>query len=162
MARCNEKLILILALGFAIISSANGAELVGRWKTVDDDTHKPKSIVEIYKSGDTYRGKIVKLIDPKEPNAVCKKCSGENKDKPLEGMDILWDLKTDKPEKSWTGGTILDPENGKSYSCNMSLDKDSDKLKVRGYIGFSLLGRTQFWDRQKENSKETGTPAKAD
>ncbi|MBI5481499.1 MAG: DUF2147 domain-containing protein [Deltaproteobacteria bacterium] len=116
---------------------------VGRWKTIDDSSGKAKSIVEIYDRGGKLYGKIIKLIlEPGEdPNPKCDKCKGDKKDKPVIGMVILEGLWREGDE--WKGGTILDPDNGKTYRCKLKLEKG--KLKVRGYIGVSLLGRTQYW-----------------
>ena len=116
---------------------------VGRWQTIDDKTGKPKSIVEITDSGGELKGKVVKLLNPSRPNPTCDKCDGELKDKPIEGMTILWGVK--KTGDNWGGGKIIDPENGKTYGVNLTPEADGSKLKVRGYIGFSALGRTQEW-----------------
>ncbi|HEX8697910.1 MAG TPA: DUF2147 domain-containing protein, partial [Myxococcaceae bacterium] len=84
--------------------------------------------------------------EPNEPqNPVCDKCEGALKNQPIIGMVILRDLKKDDDE--WTGGTILDPGNGKTYKCKIAVEAGGKKLKVRGYIGMSLLGRTQHWVR---------------
>src|SRR5215471_11024198 len=77
----------------------------------------------------------------------CTRCDGELKGRPLIGLHILWDLSKDGDE--WSGGKILDPDNGKVYKCYIALEHDGKKLKVRGFIGFSLLGRTQHWFRDE-------------
>ena len=81
---------------------------------------------------------------PGQENSVCDKCEGENKGKPVSGMVIMKDLEKDGDE--YNGGTILDPESGSVYKCYIKLVED-DKLKLRGYIGFAALGRTQYWFR---------------
>ena len=63
-------------------------------------------------------------------------------------MEILWGMKKKKDDE-WKGGEILDPKNGKTYSCRLRLKDDGKKLEVRGYIGFSLFGRSQMWLREK-------------
>jgi uncharacterized protein (DUF2147 family) len=90
-----------------------------------------------------------KLIDPdpKDPDPRCDRCEGELKGKPLIGLHILWDLRKDGD--AWSGGRILDPDNGKVYKCHIAMEQDGKKLKVRGFIGLSLLGRTQYWLRQE-------------
>ncbi len=120
---------------------------VGRWTTIDDETKKPKSVIVIYEENGKLFGKIEQLFrDPKEEqNPVCDKCQGTLKDQPIIGMTILRDLKKDDDE--WSGGTILDPANGKTYKCKVAVEDGGKKLKVRGYIGMSLLGRTQHWVR---------------
>lgn len=116
---------------------------VGLWKTIDDETGEAKSYVEIYEQGGKYFGKITKLL-LKPADTVCDKCSGSKKDKPVVGMVILTNLK--KYKDYWSYGKILDPTNGKVYKCSVWLD-GKDKLKLRGYIGISALGRNQMWHR---------------
>jgi uncharacterized protein (DUF2147 family) len=122
--------------------------IVGQWKTIDDETHKPKSIIEIFEKDGVYNGKIVKLFrEPsEEQNPKCDKCSGDKKDQFILGMQNLNGLKKDS-DTQWSGGEILDPKNGKTYSCKAELIEDGKKLKMRGFIGISLLGRTQVWER---------------
>ena len=119
---------------------------VGQWKTIDDNTHEAKSILEIFARDGRLFGKIVKLFRKagEEQNPKCTKCPGNKKDQPLIGLVILEGLKPDGDQ--WSGGTILDPDNGKTYRCLIKVEKNG-KLKVRGYMGVSLLGRTQYWHR---------------
>jgi uncharacterized protein (DUF2147 family) len=121
----------------------------GRWKTVDDQTGKVKSIVAIREENGELYGKIEKVLDSDQPgpNPLCIHCEGDLKDKPETGMQILWGLQKDGDE--WDGGQILDPHNGKIYRCFISLLEGGRKLKVRGYIGFALLGRTEYWQRME-------------
>ena len=120
---------------------------VGRWKTIDDSNGKEKSVVAIWEENGKFFGKIEQLLnlDPKIKEAKCLKCEGELKDKPTVGLRILWDLKLDGDE--YSGGKVLDPENGKIYKCYVAIQDGGQKLKLRGYVGFSLLGRTQYWKR---------------
>lgn len=120
---------------------------VGVWKTIDDNTGKARSLVTIWEHKGKVYGKISKLFDPEEPNPKCDKCEGSLKDKPVIGMTILRGLEKDDDE--WTGGTILDPETGNVYKCYVEVTSGGKKLKVRGYIGISLVGRTQYWVRVK-------------
>jgi len=128
-------------------ASAKALSPIGKWRTIDDDTGKQKSIVEIWESNGTVFGKILSLFrEPDEDqDPVCDKCEGFRKDKRITGMTILWGLREDDDE--WSGGHILDPENGKTYKCYIEAIEGGKKLKVRGYIGFSLLGRTQYWHK---------------
>ena len=80
-----------------------------------------------------------------DPNPLCTKCPDGQKDQPIIGLTILSDLTQDGDE--WSGGDILYPDNGKSYSCYIKLEEKGRKLHVRDYIGFSLFGRTQIWHR---------------
>jgi uncharacterized protein (DUF2147 family) len=120
---------------------------VGRWKTIDDATGNAKSIMNIREEEGRVSGTIERLLDPdpRHPIPRCVRCTGELKDKPITGMRIIWDLTRNGDE--WSGGKVLDPENGKSYSCKIILEDDGKALKVRGYAGFSMLGRTQHWLR---------------
>ncbi|NVJ04703.1 DUF2147 domain-containing protein [Myxococcus sp. AM001] len=120
---------------------------VGRWTTIDDETKKPKSVIAIYEENGKLYGKIEKLFrEPKEEqNPLCDKCEGSLKNQPIIGMTILRDLEKDDDE--WSGGKILDPANGKTYKCKVAVEDGGKKLKVRGYVGMSLLGRTQYWVR---------------
>lgn len=121
---------------------------VGRWRTVDDVTGKAKSIVAIWEENGKLYGRVQNLVnpDPKDPNPRCEDCTGDQKNKPVIGLRILWDLQKDGD--AWSGGTILDPANGKTYKCLLQLVDGGTKLKVRGFIGLSLLGRTQYWQRE--------------
>ncbi|MFC7356911.1 DUF2147 domain-containing protein [Jejudonia soesokkakensis] len=122
-------------------------DVFGSWKTVDDVTGEAKSIIEIYEKDGKAYGKIIEILDPDAPkDAKCIACTGKDKDKPIVGLTFLRGLEKDGDE--YNGGTILDPENGKEYKSYIQL-ASKDKLKVRGYIGFSLLGRTQYWYRVK-------------
>lgn len=125
-------------------SSMYSQSVIGKWKTIDDETGEAKSIVEVFsKSGKIY-AKVVEILDPANKNSVCKKCLGEDKNKSILGLTIIKGLSKDGSE--YNSGEILDPKNGKLYKCALSLES-KDKLKIRGYIGFSLLGRTQYWHR---------------
>lgn len=122
---------------------------VGTWITIDDDTGKKKSKVELYKKDGTLYGKIIYLYprEGREENPKCTKCSGDRKNQPLVGLQIIRGMKWDGEE--WEDGTIVDPENGKVYTCSLWLDEDNpDKLNVRGYVG--PFFRTQTWIRVKE------------
>jgi uncharacterized protein (DUF2147 family) len=136
-----------LTMLFATNALAQEASPVGRWTTIDDETKKPKSVISIYEENGKLYGKIEKLFrEPNEPESpLCDKCEGGLKNKPILGMIILRDLEKDDDE--WSGGKILDPGNGKTYKCKIALEDGGKKLKVRGYIGLSLLGRTQHWVR---------------
>lgn len=142
---------LIFALAVALVASADAfaadtASPVGVWTTIDDTTHKPKSIVEISEQNGELTGKVKEVLQSDQgPNPVCKDCEGERKNQPVTGMTIIWGMKKDGDV--WDGGTILDPKNGKTYGCKLTPDADGKTLQVRGFKGFSLLGRTQVWER---------------
>lgn len=119
------------------------ASITGTWKTIDDVTGEAKSHVEIYEMDGAYYGKIVKLLRDNAAS-ICESCKGAKKNQPLIGLVVMDGLT--KQDDSWGKGTIMDPENGKTYKCKISFE-DEDKLKVRGYIGIEALGRNQYWTR---------------
>lgn len=136
-------------LFFFLILNVNvySQSILGTWKTLDDETGKEKSIVEIYEQDGKIYGKIIELLEKENKGKKCINCSGTDKDKPIQGMVIIRGLSKDGEE--FNGGKILDPKSGKIYKCSLSLES-KDKLTVRGYIGISLLGRTQKWIRIKK------------
>ena len=141
-----KRIILITILLFSVISAnAQIESVVGKWQTVDDKTGEARSIVQIFKATNgKYYGKVIELY--KDKTAVCSKCEGANKNKPVVGMMVINDMVI---EDNVMRGTIIDPESGKIYYATLSLEA-KDKLKVRGSLdkkGF--LGRTQYWQRSK-------------
>jgi uncharacterized protein (DUF2147 family) len=116
---------------------------------VDDLTGKINSVVEIWEENGKLHGKIERLInpDPNDPDPRCVRCSGDLKDLRLVGLRIVWDLTKDGDQ--WTGGEILDPDSGKIYKCSIRMKDDGKKLRVRGFIGLSMLGRTEYWLRDE-------------
>ena len=131
---------LIIVLGlFPMASTAQS--IAGQWVTIDDNTGKKRSIVEIYEEGGKYFGKITKLFrEPGEDqDPVCDECEDHRKNQKIIGMNIITDMRKEGDEL--TGGEIMDPENGSVYKCKIW--RDGDELKVRGYLYF--LYRTQTW-----------------
>ena len=116
----------------------------GNWVTIDDETGVEKSIIKLYIENDTLYGRIETLLLEEDQDQLCTNCTGSELNQPIEGLIILKGLTRDGEQ--WTGGTILDPENGKEYQCTLTLEGDSE-LNVRGFIGFSFIGRTQRWKR---------------
>ena len=135
----------IILFSYVLISSFQINEIEGIWITQDDETGKKKSEVLLYRNEGKLYGKILNLLLEEDKGKLCVNCKGENKNLPIQGMVIIKDLKI--IDKSWEDGTILDPKSGKTYSCYVTFE-DENTLKVRGYIGFSLLGRTQKWIRK--------------
>jgi len=122
---------------------------VGLWKTIDDTTGQPKGLVRISERNGQLEGKIERIF-PKpgdDPAPKCEKCDGTRHNQPVLGMTILWNLT--KQGGDYQGGEILDPENGRIYQAKMKLIDGDKKLEVRGFIGFSLLGRSQVWLREE-------------
>jgi uncharacterized protein (DUF2147 family) len=140
---------LLVALAVALPALAAAPSPVGVWRTIDDHTKKARSLVRIVEVKGELQGTVEKIFsEPNEdPAPTCKECKGERQNKPVIGMNILWGMKKDGDE--WSGGEILDPKNGKTYRCKITLSDDGKSLTVRGYIGLSLFGRSQTWLRQE-------------
>ena len=138
------QILVVILLLFTF--SLNGQQIVGQWKTIDDETKKERSIVEIYKVGDRYAGKIIKLQRSLEddPDPVCDACDPDDSRylQKIIGMEIIQDMAFDKSSNEYVDGTILDPESGSEYQCKLWLSEEGT-LKVRGYIAFFY--RTQTW-----------------
>lgn len=118
--------------------------IIGKWKTIDDETGKERGIVEIFERNGKIFGRIIDILDIEHKHHKCEKCEGEDKNKPILGLTIIKGMK--KNGNEYEGGKVLDPKNGKSYHCKITLD-GKDKLIVRGYIGIPLFGRSQTWIR---------------
>ncbi|HEY3599609.1 MAG TPA: DUF2147 domain-containing protein [Paraburkholderia sp.] len=143
-----EAVVAGVLLASAVTAMAQSNSPVGTWQTIDDHTHQPKALVQISEEANgTLSGKVIKTLDPNEkPDRRCTECTDARKDQLVLGMTIINDMKKDGD--AWGGGQILDPGNGKVYKCKMHTEDGGQKLIVRGYIGMSLLGRSQTWIRQ--------------
>lgn len=141
-----SKLILVIFMVFFAFQSGAQTktdDIVGVWLTGGKEPAK----IQIYRAGDKYYGKIVWLKYPEENGMARLDSKNPDKNKQKQqiiGLVILQHFRFDEDE--WNDGKIYDPESGKTYSCNMSL-KGHNTLKVRGYVGVSLLGRTETWIR---------------
>lgn len=135
----------LLAFVFLGITFLSFAQIEGRWTTVGDKTGEAESIVEIYKKSDgLYYGRIAELL-VEIPSDICTKCKDDRKNKKILGLEIIRGLR--KEGDKWVDGRIVDPESGNVYKCKAEIDKDGN-LSLRGFLGFSLLGRTQVWLKQ--------------
>lgn len=149
-------LIMIMALGIfagnkAIAQEFKANDVLGIWLNEDKDAQ-----ISIYQEGDKYFGKIVWLKNPIDEETGKPKTDDENPDEnlrsvPTLGLIILKNFEFDEDE--WNDGTIYDPKSGKTYDCYMIFPDGKEKLKIRGYIGISLLGRTSYWTKEKEQNK---------
>ncbi|MEB1548459.1 DUF2147 domain-containing protein [Xanthomonas campestris pv. campestris] len=149
MRKTFKTLMLALPLAAASLLAQAADSPVGRWKTIDDETGKPKSVVQIEQAANgTLSGKVVEILQSNHgPNPTCDKCDGALKGKPIKGMTILWGLKPDGTAV-WGGGSVLDPAKGKTYKAKITLTDSGKKLQMRGYVGIEALGRTQTWIRE--------------
>ena len=145
-----KKILITLGLAAACgaaLAQATSTTPAGLWKTIDDETKQEKSLVRIVDNAGVLVGKIEKLLDPTKQDAKCDKCSDARKDQPVSGMTIIENVKKNPDEVYWDGGSILDPNNGKTYKVRLTPKDGGKQLDVRGYIGAPLLGRTQTWIR---------------
>ena len=142
----SSKIIGLILLLFSTITLA--ASPAGLWKSIDDKTGKPRSLIRISEDNGVYSGVVEKgLLEGDTGERVCDKCTDERKNQKIIGMAIIKSIK--EKNGSYEGGTILDPDNGKVYKCKMKLDEAGNKLEVRGFIGVSLFGRSQTWLREE-------------
>lgn len=120
--------------------------VTGYWTTVDDKTGKVRSIMHLWENRGVIYGRIEKIFKQPGDTGICSKCPGQFRNKPILGLAIIWGLEK-TGDHVWSGGQILDPHNGKVYRVMLTLANDGKSLRARGYIGFSLFGRTQNWYR---------------
>ncbi|WP_419420923.1 DUF2147 domain-containing protein [Legionella sp. D16C41] len=132
--------IIIMALFMPLAIAAQSP--AGTWTTIDDKTGQKRAVVRLSVSGGTLNGTIVKVYPQPGDTGVCQNCPGGFKNKPVVGLTFMWGLK-DQGNGVWDGGQILDPKTGKIYRAKIT--EQGNKLYVRGYVGFSALGRTQVW-----------------
>ncbi|WP_233899795.1 DUF2147 domain-containing protein [Tenacibaculum piscium] len=140
-----KKLFLSILI-LMITTSMNSQSIFGEWENRNEETNTVDSVIKVYEKDGKAFAKIIKITDENRQKAVCDKCKGKRKNTPILGMNILTGLQKDG--KEWSGGTIVDPKNGKEYKCYIELE-NTDKLKIRGYIGFAVFGRTAYWHRKK-------------
>ncbi len=137
---------LLLLVPLMGVAQAEGASPIGLWRTIDDSTGKPRGLVRIYEQDGKLFGRVEgSLVEDDPPDQVCDKCTDERKGMKKLGLIIIRNMQRDGD--TWDGGDILDPDNGKVYRCRLRVVDDNRSLEVRGYIGISLLGRTQMWQR---------------
>ena len=141
-----KNTVYLLAFSFTLLVSNSilAQDIVGVWKTIDDNNEGPKSYVELYRKDGKVFGKIIEIFNPEARDRSCTECKGDDKDKKLIGFDLIKNMERDDDE--YSGGTVTDPENGKIYRAKIWLDEDDpNTLFIRGYIAF--LYRTQRWIR---------------
>jgi uncharacterized protein (DUF2147 family) len=134
-------------------SSSGQGSPVGLWQALDSDTKEPSGWFLIDDHNGVFDGIIAKMfLKPGEdPNVICDKCKDDRKDHTWLGLEIIRGMKPEGEDK-FGGGTILDPRDGKVYKATMKLTPDGQTLVVRGYIGFELLGRNQYWTRLPDSA----------
>ena len=144
-----KRIIFLIAIAALTTTLFAPKEFLGNWTTVSDKTGEKESIVRIFKATNgLYYGKIEKLLQPQYAgkNVLCDKCKGADKDKPVEGLIIVRDMKYE--DGKLVGGTVLDPDSGNTYYAAITSDASTGKLTLRGSIDKrGILGRSQTWIR---------------
>ena len=150
--------IMLALLWGAVLTAGELDSPVGYWMTIDDNDGKPRGIVKIEEKDGALVGHIVKVFprSGEEDNPVCVKCKGAMKGKRAIGMRVLWGMKKDDDE--WNGGGVMDPDNGETYKGYLKLLDGGKKLKLRGYVGISLFGRSQEWVRKSDFVEKKSSP----
>lgn len=138
----------LVSCGSLGVSGAASLETspTGMWRTIDDKTGKPRAIVRVYEQNGRWFGKIEKSL-VHERLETCDKCTDERRNQPLLGMVVMRDMR--KRGDEYSGGDILDPDTGWIYRCKFRLTDNGNKMSLRGYLGISLVGRTQVWIREQ-------------
>ncbi|UII79206.1 DUF2147 domain-containing protein [Flagellimonas sp. CMM7] len=141
-----DKCVLLICL--LIVQISWSQTVFGKWKTIDDRNGITKAIVEVYEENGLLQAKVLKVVEKGKENALCIKCKGELKDKPVNGMQIMFNFKKNN-KGEYRGNKLFDPEQAMTFRGRVWLDpKNTNRLKVRGYLAF--LYRTQTWHRLVE------------
>ncbi len=135
--------LLLVGMGGTLLAESDSP--IGLWQTYDEDTGEPNGQILIYEKDGKLQGKIHQTR-PEDADRVCCKCKGERRNQPVLGMVILWDF-APKDDDEWEGGQMLAPKTGKIFKGTMKLEEGGEKLRVRGYAGAKMFGRTEIWDR---------------
>ncbi len=138
---------IFLSLGLSSLHAS--PDITGYWQTIDDHSHQPKAVIQIYSENNLYYGKVIRgyPVNGVVPHGTCPDCPPPFTNQPVTGMRILWDMQYNAQNHDYQGGQILDPEGGHVYHALLTPASDGQSLKARGYIGMPLLGRTQIWYR---------------
>lgn|SRR5690606_13370807 len=138
------KFFLIIVICTFWFNNLQAQGVLGKWHTVNEDTGKPNSLIEIYEEDGEVKGKVLRILKEEDRDKLCNNCSGTLKDQPIEGLELMTGFQKDGNE--YTGGVITDPKSGKQYKAKIWVDEDDpQRLKVRGYIAFFY--KTQTWQR---------------
>ena len=138
--------IALMLIVWGLTTACYALSPVGTWLTIDDKTGKPRSTIVITEQNNELVGQLINVIKMPGDTGICSRCPGQFKDQKIQGLQILWDLKK-KSDNEYVDGQILDPKSGKIYNCILKLSEDGKSLRLRGYIGIALFGRTQTWTR---------------
>jgi len=153
MMNAKSIILFILLSLFSFMAFAADLSPVGNWTTISDKTNKPRSIVKIWETKGELYGKIIKIYKEPGDTGTCVDCPGKFKNKKVQGLEILWGLQQ-KGVREWRDGRILDPKTGNIYRCEIKVEPNGNTMKIRGYIGFALFGRSQVWVRDTPDHKK--------
>lgn len=152
-----KKMIMLAMLMASTTSTmiyAQASDIIGLWRSMDDKTGFSNGLVRVQQDKDgTYSGTVEKIFDRpnRETRTICQQCPAPFKDQPILGMKVIWGLSPDRQdENTYIGGYIIDPATGKIYRNKLRLSKDGRRLTNRGYVGVSMVGRSQVWLRESE------------
>lgn len=142
------RMFTVFALCLASAAACAQPSPAGLWKTIDDKSGAPKSEVRITERQGLVSARIEKVYrEGFKSDETCLACQDDRKDQPLIGLEFLRGLKKAEAEGEWDGGTVLDPMTGTVYKAKIRLIDGGARLEMRGFLGISLLGRTQTWVR---------------
>ncbi|HLK26669.1 MAG TPA: DUF2147 domain-containing protein [Caulobacteraceae bacterium] len=148
MARLGRTAVIGAALALLAKAALAAPSPAGAWEIISDADGKPRALIELTVVGGQLQGVLTKSLRGEDPNKLCAPCKGDEHNKRIVGMRVLWGLKPAPGDPlTWQGGQILDPDSGNVYSAKVSESADGKTLTVRGFIGISLIGRTQTWRR---------------
>ncbi len=141
-----------VAVATSIPLRAAGPTAVGLWEQVDENSGKAESWIKISELNGVYEGNIVKIFfkPGQDKNWVCSKCEGSDKGAPVLGLTLIKGMI--RNGLSYENGTVRDPRDGSVYRASMKISTDGKKLEMRGYLGISLFGRSQVWNRLPDNA----------
>ena len=146
-----KKSILFLIAALVLLPAtifAQPSKMLGKWYTIDEEGNRKSMVLITKNSNGIYEGTIEMLLTG-DPERLCVNCEGSEKNKPIKGLKIIKSLREDGSKL--TGGTILDPANGKVYNCTISYDNKSGDLKLRGSLDkMGIIGRNQIWKRVRD------------
>lgn len=147
-----NRFILLSLLLLSFLPANAQKTILGSWTSIDDETGEARSYVKIYANSEgEIEGQITEVLSSpvSKEETVCQKCAKDDPryQQPVEGMVIITRMRASNDKKTAQGGRILDPESGSEYGCILTLTENGQQLKVRGFLGFKALGRTQVWRR---------------
>ena len=141
-------IVALLASQPASADTADTDSPIGRWQTFDDRTHALKGMVAIFEKEGKLFGRIERAAARRNDADVCAACTDDRRNQPIDGLVIIRNMSRSTTDPlEWSGGDVLDPETGKLYRLRMNVEERGTRLAVRGFLGVSLLGRTQTWAR---------------